>query len=286
MVSKKMKKTPIKSLKDCRRTPSRNRKKTPLKSTTATASVVIATINESFFTCRRRLVKIFSKLVKITTPKRKSPKKQGFIKLKKTTMLEISKPLFFGLPPIQNPNQKTVFLDLDETLIHSSADPPPEKYDFIVRPVIDGEVMNFYVLKRPGVDQLLEFLSGKFEVVVFTAGLREYASLLLDILDKNGVISHRLYRDSCREIEGKFVKDLSQMGRDLWKVVIVDDNPSSYAFQPENAIQIKPFVDDLDDDELTKLIRFFEDCDGVKDIRDAVKSFGGLKETQMNLLEF
>ncbi|KAK9706845.1 hypothetical protein RND81_07G155900 [Saponaria officinalis] len=291
MVSKIIRKTPTKSIKDCRRTGGR-RKKTPVKSTTTATSVVIATINESFFTCRRRLVKIFSKLVKISTPKRKSPKKQGFIKLKKSAaMLEtkfdqfdenfdkISKTLFFNLPPLQNPEFKTVFLDLDETLIHSTADPPPEKYDFMINPEIDGQIMNFYVLKRPKVDELLEFLSGKFEIVVFTAGLREYASLVLDVLDKNGVINHRLYRDSCREIEGKYVKDLSQMGRDLWKVVIVDDNPNSYAFQPENAIQIKPFVDDLGDNELEKLIKFFGICgdDCVKDVRDVVKSFDSLE---------
>ncbi|KNA17510.1 hypothetical protein SOVF_079280 [Spinacia oleracea] len=281
MVSRIIRKTPTKSIKDCRRNP--RRKRTPVKSTSS--SVVIATINESFFSCRRRLVKIFSKLVKIATPKR-SPKKQGFKKLKKTAVdttdflfphitppSKIAKPLFFGLPPPENPEKLTIFLDLDETLIHSSADPPSKTFDFIVRPKIDGETMDFYVLKRPGVDEFLQYLSEKFEIVVFTAGLRDYASLVLDVLDKNRVINHRLYRDSCRELDGKYVKDLAQMGRDLWKVAIIDDNPNSYAFQPENAIQIKPFTDDLQDNELSKLSRFFEVCDGVKDIRDAVKLF-------------
>ncbi|XP_021750472.1 probable C-terminal domain small phosphatase [Chenopodium quinoa] len=279
MVSRIIKKTPTKSIKDCRR--NSRRKKTPVKS--PSSSVVIATINESFFSCRRRLVKIFSKLVKIATPKR-SLKKQGFKKLKKnadfdflfpekTPETKIAKPLFFALPPSENPEKPTIFLDLDETLIHSSADLPSKPFDFVVRPKIEGETMDFYVIKRPGVDEFLEFLSKKFEIVIFTAGLREYASLVLDNLDKNRVINHRLYRDSCRELDGKYVKDLAQMGRDLWKVAIIDDNPNSFSFQPENAIQIKPFIDDLQDNELSKLIRFFDACDGVKDIRDAVKLF-------------
>ena len=134
--------------------------------------------------------------------------------------------------------------------------------------------MNFYVLKRPGVDELLEFLSGKFEIVIFTAGLEEYASAVLDELDKNRVINHRLFRDSCREMDGKFVKDLSQVGRDLWKVVIVDDNPSSYSFQPENAIRIRPFVDDMEDQELGKLIEFFRECEDAEDVRDTLTSIG------------
>ena len=169
--------------------------------------------------------------------------------------------------------KRTVFLDLDETLVHSKADPPPERFDFVVRPSIEGEFMNFYVLKRPGVDRLLAALSEKFEVVVFTAGLKEYASLVLDHLDPDCVISHRFYRDSCKEVDGKFVKDLSELGRDLKRVVIVDDNPNATALQPENAIPIRPFTDDLGDRELGRLIEFFESSDCYEDMRDAVKQF-------------
>ena len=129
------------------------------------------------------------------------------------------------------------------------------------------------MLKRPGVDQFLEALADKYEIVVFTAGLKEYASLVLNHLDKKSVISHRLYRDSCKEVDGKYVKDLSEIGRDLRRVVIVDDNPNAYVYQPENAIPITSFVDDPADTELRKLVRFFEVCDCYDDMRDAVKQY-------------
>lgn len=178
------------------------------------------------------------------------------------------------LPPLESPEKRTIFLDLDETLVHSQSGLlPPKEYDFIVRPTIDGEVISFYVLKRPGVDELLEKLGEKFEIVVFTAGVREYASLVLDELDKNGVISHRLYRDSCKEMDGRFVKDLSDLGRDLKRVVIVDDNPNAYFLQPENAIPMPPFIDDLADEELENLIHFLEGCDSFEDMREAVKLY-------------
>lgn len=170
--------------------------------------------------------------------------------------------------------KRTIILDLDETLVHSKTDPPPENYDFIIHPRIDGQIVPFYVLKRPGVDELLKKASERFEVVVFTAGLREYASLVLDLLDPTGeVISHRLYRDSCREVDGRFVKDLSEVGRDLGRVAIVDDNPGSYALQRENAVPIKPFVSDLDDKELEKVMEFFKVAVLFDDMRDAVRSF-------------
>ncbi|EEF40131.1 carboxy-terminal domain RNA polymerase II polypeptide A small phosphatase 1 [Ricinus communis] len=286
MVSKALKKTPTKSIKDRRGCHRRQKKKSPAKTHCigASSNAIFASINKTIYSCKRRLAKIFSKLARISTPnsRYKGYKilKNGVKDRKREQEPDVEKDgicrvLFFNekLPPLISPNKRTVFLDLDETLVHSKADPPPHVFDFVVRPNIDGEFMNFYVLKRPGVDEFLEALAAKYEVVVFTAGLKAYASLVLDRLDEKGLISHRLYRDSCREVDGKFVKDLSEMGRDLKRVVIVDDNPNCYTFQPDNAIPIKPFIDDLRDGELGKLAKFFNGCDGVEDMRNAVKQF-------------
>ncbi|KAJ8633392.1 hypothetical protein MRB53_026728 [Persea americana] len=270
MVSKIIiKKTPTKpSSKDHRR------RKTPLKSVVKASSIVISSINDSIWTCKRRLLRIFSKLTSLNTPTRR--KRNGFRLLKKSVeVMDLTPdspitPPMKTLPPPQSPDQKTIFLDLDETLVHSQCDPPPQRYDFVVRPVIDGERMNFYVLKRPGVDEMLEEIAKRFEIVVFTAGLKEYASLVLDRLDSKGVISHRLYRDSCKEIEGRFVKDLAEMGRDLKRVVIIDDNPNAYEFQPENAVPVKPFFDDLEDEELFRLMGFLQIAECFEDVREAV----------------
>ena len=102
--------------------------------------------------------------------------------------------------------------------------------------------------------------------------------MVLDRLDRTGLISHRLYRDSCRQVGGKLVKDLSEMGRDLEKVVIVDDNPNSYENQPDNGVPILPFVDDVRDRELEKLTRFFKACDYYEDLRIAVNYYRCVEE--------
>ncbi|KAG8365575.1 hypothetical protein BUALT_Bualt18G0119700 [Buddleja alternifolia] len=279
MVSKIVKRTPTKSIKNKSHNNRRSRKKTPIKNATAAASLVVASINKSIYTCHRRLIKIFTKLARIATPK-KTPRKKGYQVLEKVPANPpndaVVRSLFndrITLPPLLSPEKKTIFLDLDETLVHSTANFPPEKYDFVVRPVIEGEKVEFYVLKRPFVDEFLKFLSEKFEVVVFTAGIEAYASLVVDKLDWRKVVSHRLYRDSCKEVDGKFVKDLSEVGREMNNVMIVDDNPNSYHYQPDNAIPIKPFTDDLGDEELKKLIKFFEGCDSVQDMRDVVKGY-------------
>ncbi|CAA0832911.1 Haloacid dehalogenase-like hydrolase (HAD) superfamily protein [Striga hermonthica] len=285
MVSKIVKRTPTKSLRNRNKTHGR-RRKSPAKNPAATAAAaVVASLNRSVHTCRRRLIRIFAKLA--PTKKTPSPRrsKRGYQILDKPSaaadgdpsLLLLPRSLFAALPPPPPPSarRKTVFLDLDETLVHSTPNIPPERYDFAVTPLIDGEKVDFFVLKRPFVDEFLSFLSrSSFEIVIFTAGIKEYASLVIDRLDPKGLISYRLYRDSCREIDGRFVKDLEIVGRELDRAVIVDDNPCSYQLQPGNAVPVRPFTDDLRDEELKGLMGFFGGFFGsAEDVRDAVRDY-------------
>lgn len=73
---------------------------------------------------------------------------------------------------------------------------PGVKYDFMVMVKMESEIIPIFVVKRPGVTEFLERLGETYNVAVFTAGLEDYASQVLDKIDKKGVISQRLYRDS------------------------------------------------------------------------------------------
>lgn len=82
--------------------------------------------------------------------------------------------------------RKTLVLDLDETLVHSSFKAP--KNPDIVLPVdIEGRICNVYVLVRPGCAKFLTEMSKYYEVVIFTASLSKYADPLMDILDENNI---------------------------------------------------------------------------------------------------
>lgn len=76
--------------------------------------------------------------------------------------------------------------------------------------------------KRPGLDEFLQKSSELYEIVVFTASVEYYAGPVLDAIDRKRCISHRLYREHCVRVDGEFVKDLSRLGRDISKVVIID----------------------------------------------------------------
>lgn len=81
---------------------------------------------------------------------------------------------------------KTLVLDLDETLVHSSFK-QPKKSDIIIPVDIEGRVCNVYVLVRPHCAKFLAEMSKYYEVVIFTASLSKYANPLMDILDSNNV---------------------------------------------------------------------------------------------------
>jgi Dullard-like phosphatase family protein len=116
--------------------------------------------------------------------------------------------------------KNTLVLDLDETLVHSSFSGP--KFDLSIDITVDRQKFKIFVLKRPGLEEFLQKCYDLYEVVIFTASLSVYADPLLDILDPHGKIAFRLFRESCSFANGTYVKDLSRLGRDLKKVVIVD----------------------------------------------------------------
>lgn len=111
------------------------------------------------------------------------------------------------LPPAQPPlkGRKCLILDLDETLVHSSFK-ILNQADFTIPVEIEGQYHNVYVIKRPGVDQFMKRVGELYEVVVFTASVSKYGDPLLDQLDIHHVVHHRLFRESCYNHQGNYVK--------------------------------------------------------------------------------
>jgi len=175
------------------------------------------------------------------------------------------------LPPLtpRSVYKKTLVLDLDETLVHSSFK-PIQGADFVIPVEIDDQVHQVYVLKRPGVDQFMKRMGDLYEIVVFTASLAKYADPVLDLLDKHKVVKARLFREACVNHKGNYVKDLNRLGRDIKRTIIIDNSPASYMFNPENAVPVESWFDDPNDTELFSLCGILERLAKVEDVQEAI----------------
>ena len=160
-----------------------------------------------------------------------------------------------------NSEKICLVLDLDETLVHSSFSCPANVIPDLTIPLTlpDKTVHEIYVCKRPGVDVFLERALRDFEVVIFTASLPSYADPVINFLDTQGRIKHRLYRDACVQLQGLYIKDLSRLGRPLDKTLLIDNSPASFLLHPEHAMAIKSWFSDAHDSELHRLGRLLDD---------------------------
>jgi CTD small phosphatase-like protein 2 len=174
--------------------------------------------------------------------------------------------------------RKTLVLDLDETLVHSTLDGDcTPDFTFAVQM---GPARHMVAVRmRPHLHTFLKRVAELFEVVVFTASQQIYAEQLLDIIDPGEkCIKHRVYRDSCVLWEGNYLKDLTVLGRDLAHTLIVDNSPQAFGFQLANGVPIESWYDDDEDTELLKLIPFLEIVAAANDVRPHIEQTFRLKE--------
>eukprot|EP01134_Creolimax_fragrantissima_P003530 CFRG3530T1 len=165
--------------------------------------------------------------------------------------------------------KKTLVLDLDETLIHSSVTSISPRYDLTIEFYIAGKVTQFYVYKRPHVDRFLETVATMYNIVVFTASLREYADPVIDALDRGrGIITRRFFRESCGP---NFGKDLSIVESDLANIVIIDNSPGAYANHQSNAIPVDTWYSNRTDEQLLDLVPFLIALHDVSDVRNILR---------------
>ncbi len=60
---------------------------------------------------------------------------------------------------------------------------------------------------------------------------------------------------------------MSKIGRQMKDIIIIDNSPSSYMFQPENGMPILSWYEDKADDKLLELIPVLISLSQVPDVR-------------------
>lgn len=196
----------------------------------------------------------------------------------------------------ENLKDKTLVLDLDDTLIHTIN--PFFNYPTMnsiykeakivtYKNIETSELVKIHVLIRPHAIRLLKELSQLYEIVVFTAAQQYYADAVIDIIDsQRNYIAHRLYREACICKSNRYLKDLRIFeDRDLDKVVIVDNSIVSFANQLSNGIYVPSYFGQHNDNCLEKVLSLLKKIAYAQSIPKELENIVGLGKLYKEYIE-
>ena len=166
-------------------------------------------------------------------------------------------------PYITVPTKKkyTLVLDLDNTLISHNDNN-------------SNDMCNL----RPGLLSFLNTLKPIYELISFTNESKEYSDQLLKEIESNRkYFEYNLCREHNILMDNKLVKDISKIGRDMKKIIIIDKSFDNIKNTPQNGILIKPYFGESNKNdtvlfELKKLLILFHKM-GYEDLRIAIKNY-------------
>ena len=258
-----------------------------LQSLNKLISILISNLNTSHQILNPKIEEIYKNFIKYDS--------NTINKIFMSNILQIDNKggsLLFSLKKFNNPiindffikkkplKQITLVLDLDETLM-SFVYTSNNKKEGISR-------------LRPFLYNFLNLVKEYYEIITFTAATQRYADPILDAIEikKGKYFNYRLYRNHCSIINNSFVKDISLIGRDLNKMIIVDNMQQNFKLQKENGILISSFWgEDSNDKALLQLGRILVtiatdmiDKNYNIDIRDLITKYKDdiLKNVSMN----
>ena len=168
-------------------------------------------------------------------------------------------------PYITTPSEKkyTLVLDLNNTLINYNENISSNDNIFIL---------------RPGLLSFLNTLKPIYELISFTNESKEMSDKYLKEIETNKkYFDFNLYKEHNILIGRNLVKDISKIGRDMKKIIIVDKLYENIKATPHNGILIKPYFGEKDQSdtvlfELKKLLILVHKM-GYEDIRTAIKNY-------------
>ena len=180
-----------------------------------------------------------------------------------SNILEKWKPRSFNLQwPDRSPTSgKTLVIDLDETLIYTGE--------------VEGITDRIKLHLRPYLLNFLEAIYPAFEIVLYTAGEKEYVQQILLANMQLGIFFDKvLHRSSCAKMKTfintniTFIKSLKVFrNRDPHKIIIVDDRISSWPTDLSNLIPVNQYTGDEQDKTLIllkNLLKTLEDSEGTQ----------------------
>ena len=129
-----------------------------------------------------------------------------------------------------------LIFDLNETLIHNMNLP-----------------FGDYFFVRPGFFELMKKLYKIYEIIIFSEEKKNILDDIKNKIDYKNYVDYILYKKHLIYEEGKPMKKLELIGRDLNKIIYVDNTEISAKYNKKNLYKISSWYNNIFDDELIKL---------------------------------
>ena len=177
--------------------------------------------------------------------------KKKFVKRKKETKIEN--------PFIKSPLMKkySLILSLDKTLSYKN------------------NKTNTIIL-RNGLFSFLSTIKPFFELILFSIDSKDFSYPIINMIENDKIyFDYKFYKDHCVLYKNNLIKDVTLIGRDLSKIIIVDNNETCFELNKENGIKISSFYGDNNDNKLFELKNILKEIyfKNYNDVRLALKEF-------------
>jgi RNA polymerase II subunit A small phosphatase-like protein len=179
-----------------------------------------------------------------------------------------------------------LILDLDETLIHATTQR--------IRDDVDFQVYGYFIYQRPGLADFLALCGAHFTLAVWSSASDDYVhAIVAQIFPPHLVPAFVWGRSRCTRFrlpeldeEGflnldystgyeyaKRLQKVRRRGFTLKRTLIVDDTPAKVSQHYGNAIYIKPYLGERNDQELAYLAPYLLSLKDVENIRTIEKRY-------------
>jgi hypothetical protein len=175
-----------------------------------------------------------------------------------------------GIPYIKTPSNKkyTLILDINKTLGFNNTEKGVIKL-------------------RNGLFSFLSMIKPYYELISFSCEPREVTDpILKEIESEKKYFDYKLNREHAFLYDNCLIKDISLIGRDISKIIVIDDDENSFKINKENGIKITPFNEDTKIDnvlfELKKILILIYKKN-YDDVRIGLKEFSNDIKSKVNI---
>ena len=130
--------------------------------------------------------------------------------------------------------------------------PPIKKYSLILdlnKTLAYKNPITNEIKLRNGLFSFLSNIKPFFELISFSPESKEFCLPIINMIEiDKKYFDYNFFKEHCIIYENHLIKDISLIGRNINKIIIIDDDENCFKLNKENGIKIKPFIDENNND--------------------------------------